>query len=210
MGSPFFFDIGIFMTPTSTLEAINIMLSSIGETPVNSLESGLVDAEMAEMILNATSREIQSRGWKFNTEKKYRITPATTSGEIILPSNALKADLSVETGEFDLVQRGNRMYDLLSHSYAIGKTVELDIVVFLDFELLPEAARHYITVKASRTFQDRTVGSDTLHGFQEKDETWALVEMKDAEADTGDYTIFDNYAVSRVLNRNISTSIRRG
>lgn len=198
------------MTPTSTLEAINIMLSSIGETPVNSLESGLVDAEMAEMILNATSREVQSRGWKFNTERKYRITPATNTGEIILPSNALKADLSVENGEFDLVQRGNRMYDLLSHSYKIGKTVELDIVVFLDFELLPEAARHYITVKASRTFQDRTVGSDTLHGFQEKDETWALVEMKDAEADTGDYTIFDNYSVSRVLDRHINSSIRRG
>ncbi len=198
------------MTPTSTLEAINIMLSGIGETPVNSLESGLVDAEMAEMILNATSREVQSRGWKFNTERKYRITPATTSGEIILPSNALKADLSKETGEFDLVQRGNKMYDLLSHSYTIGKTVELDIVVFLDFELLPEAARNYITIKASRIFQDRTVGSDTIHGFQEKDEMYALVELKDAEGDTGDYTIFDNYSVSRVLDRNINTTFRRG
>ncbi len=198
------------MTPTSTLEAINIMLSGIGETPVNSLESGLVDAEMAEMILNATSREVQSRGWKFNTERKYRITPATTSGEIILPSNALKADLSKEIGEFDLVQRGNKMYDLLSHSYTIGKTVELDIVVFLDFELLPEAARNYITIKASRIFQDRTVGSDTIHGFQEKDEMYALVELKDAEGDTGDYTIFDNYSVSRVLDRNINTTFRRG
>ena len=198
------------MTPTSTLEAINIMLSGIGETPVNSLESGLVDAEMAEMILNATSREVQSRGWKFNTERKYRITPVANTGEIVLPPNCIKADLSTELGEFDLVQRGSKMYDLLSHSYVINKAVEIDMVVFLEFELLPEAARNYITIRASRIFQDRTVGSDTIHGFQEKDEVYALAEMKDAEGETGDYTIFDNYAVSRVLDRNINTSFRRG
>lgn len=197
------------MTPTTTLEAVNIMLSSIGEAPVNSLASGLVDAEMAETILNATSREIQSRGWKFNTEKKFRITP-NTDGEILLPTNTLKADINQSTRELDLVQRGNKMYNLISHSYKVGTTVELDLVVFLDFELLPEAARHYITIKAARVFQDRTVGSESLHGFQERDEVSAMIEMKDAEGDTGDYTIFDNYAVARVLDRTISTPISRG
>ena len=197
------------MTPTTKLEAVNIMLSSIGEAPVNSLASGLVDAEMAESILNATSREVQSRGWKFNYEQKFSLTP-TASGEILLPPNALKADLTAYSTEMDLIQRGKRMYDLKSHSYTIGKTVELDIVFFLDFELLPEAARHYITIKAARVFQDRVVGSATLHGFQERDEVMALVEMKDAEADAGDYTIFDNYAVARALDRSINTTIRRG
>jgi hypothetical protein len=197
------------MTPTTTLEAVNIMLSSIGEAPVNSLASGLVDAEMAETILNATSREIQSRGWKFNTEKKFRITP-NTDGEILLPTNTLKADINQSSRELDLVQRGGKMYNLISHSYNVGTTVELDLVVFLDFELLPEAARHYITIKAARVFQDRTVGSESLHGFQERDEVSAMIEMKDAEGDTGDYTIFDNYAVARVLDRTISTPISRG
>jgi hypothetical protein len=185
------------------------MLSSIGEAPVNSLASGLVDAEMAETILNATSREIQSRGWKFNTEKKFRITP-NTDGEILLPTNTLKADINQSSRELDLVQRGGKMYNLISHSYNVGTTVELDLVVFLDFELLPEAARHYITIKAARVFQDRTVGSESLHGFQERDEVSAMIEMKDAEGDTGDYTIFDNYAVARVLDRTISTPISRG
>lgn len=197
------------MTPTTKLEAVNIMLSSIGEAPVNSLASGLVDAEMAETILNASSREVQSRGWKFNTEKKFRITP-NTDGEILLPTSTLKADLTKETAELDLVQRGNRMYNLLAHSYKVNASVELDLVLFLDFELLPEAARHYITIKAARVFQDRTVGSEALHGFQERDELAALIEMKDAEGDTGDYNIFTNYAVARVLDRSISTPISRG
>jgi hypothetical protein len=197
------------MTPTTKLEAVNIMLSSIGEAPVNSLASGLVDAEMAETILNATSREVQSRGWKFNYEQNYRLTP-TANGEILLPPNALKADPTKYDPNKDLIQRGGRMYDLKSHSYTIGSSVELDIVFFLDFELLPEAARHYITIRAARVFQDRVVGSDALHGFQERDEMFALVELKDAEADTGDYTIFDNYAVARVLDRNINTTTSRG
>lgn len=197
------------MTPTTKLEAVNIMLSSIGEAPVNTLTSGLVDAEMAETILNATSREVQSRGWKFNTEQKYPLTQ-TINGEIDLPPNTLKADLTTRTPDLDLIQRGTKMYNLVNHSYVVGQSVELDIVFFLDFELLPEAARHYITIKAARVFQDRTVGSDTLHGFQAQDEMSALVELKDAEGDTGDYTIFDNYTVARTLERQMNYTISRG
>lgn len=194
------------MTPTTKLEAINIMLSSIGEAPVNSLASGLVDAEMAETILNATSREVQSRGWKFNTETNFRILP-TAQKEIILPLNTLRADLMKETRDLDLIQRGNKMYNLKTHSYEVGVAVELELVVSLDFELLPEAARHYITIKAARVFQDRAVGSDNLHGFQERDEMTALVELKDTESQTGDYSIFDNYSVARVLDRTIGSRI---
>lgn len=188
------------MTPTTTLEAVNIMLSSIGEAPVNSLASGLVDAEMAETILLATSRDVQSHGWKFNTERKLRL-PQNLQGEIELPSNCLKVDQANYDRDLDLVQRGNRLYNTKSHSFVIGKPIEVDMVVLLPFEQLPEAARRYITLKGARVFQDRVVGSTELHGFQEKDEMWAMVELKDSEADTGDYTIFDNYSVARVLDR---------
>lgn len=194
------------MTPTTKLEAVNIMLSSIGEAPVNSLDSGLVDAEMAETILNATSREVQSRGWKFNTEKNFEILP-TPDGEILLPLNCLRADAMKKSDDMDLIQRGNKMYNLISHSFKINTTVSLELVLNLDFELLPEAARHYITIKAGRVFQDRLVSSNDLHGFQEKDEMFALVELKDSEGEIGDYSIFDNYAVTRVLNRSMGSSL---
>ena len=55
------------------LEAVNIMLSCIGESPVNSLVSGLADAEAAELILNRVSKESQTEGWHFNTRIKYNI-----------------------------------------------------------------------------------------------------------------------------------------
>lgn len=198
------------MTPTTKLEAVNIMLSTIGESPVNSLSSGLVDAEMAETILDATSRAVQSETWHFNREKKVRYSP-NLSGEIILPANILKADSNIDADSInrqttsglalDLVQRGNRMYDKRNHTFNIGKTVELDIVVGLDFDDLPEVAKRYITVKSARTFQDRVVGSSTLHGFQEADEARAYYELKETEGDTSDFNILDNYDVFAVVDR---------
>jgi len=92
-------------------------------------------------------------------------------------------------------------------TFIIGENVKVDMVLLLDFEELPEAARRFVTLKAARVFQDRAVGSAELHGFQEKDEMRAWVEMRDAEADTADYSIFDNYGVARVLDRSISHKI---
>lgn len=198
------------MTPTTKLEAVNIMLSTIGESPVNSLSSGLVDAEMAETILEATSRAVQSETWHFNRELKVRFSP-NLQGEIVLPQNILRADSSNAADSInrqntsgiplDLVQRGFRMYDKVKHTFNIGKAVDLDIVVGLDFDDVPEVAKRYITVKAARTFQDRVVGSNTLHGFQEADEARAYYELKEAEGDVADFNILNSYDVFAVIDR---------
>ena len=59
-------------TRTTQLEAVNTMLSTIGEAPVNSLTGSLpVDASMAVNILNEVNREVQSAGWKFNTPVEF-------------------------------------------------------------------------------------------------------------------------------------------
>lgn len=193
------------MTPTTKLEAVNIILSSIGESPVNSLNSGLVDAEMAETILESISRDVQSQGWHFNTEIKMKVVP-NNSNEIVLPNDCLRVDLHGYS-QSDYIQRGKKIYDKTNHTFTISETLEVDMVVLLPFEDTPEALRRYVTVKAARVFQDRAVGSVELHGFQEKDEMLALVELKDAEANTGDYSIFDNYDVYRIIDRNITTTL---
>ena len=49
-------------TATTELEAINTMLSVIGESPVNTVDgSGVVDAVLARQILHEVSRHVQSR-----------------------------------------------------------------------------------------------------------------------------------------------------
>lgn len=188
------------MTPTTKLEAVNIMLSTIGESPVNSLSSGLVDAELAETILENISKSVQGEGWHFNREEAFPVSP-NVNGEIIVPTNTLRADATLGHNSKDLIQRGTRMYDKKEHTYNIGETAKLDLIIELDFTELPEVARRYIAIKAARVFQDRVVGSDALHGFTMQDEAAAYFQLKDFETDTEDNNIMDNYSVFRVLDR---------
>ena len=194
-------------TPTTKLEAVNSMLSTIGEAPVNSLTSGLVDAETAETILNEVSRSVQAHGWNFNSEPDYTVA-ADTSGNVILPTEILRADLANSETKYrsskqEYVQRGNKMYDKIKHSFNIGIALKLDVVVLLDFEVCPEVARRYVTVKAARIFQERVVGSDSLSAMNRNDEQEALFALREMEGDNGDYNIFDDSSTARVLNRSL-------
>ena len=198
-------------TPTTKLEAVNSMLSTIGEAPVNSLTSGLVDAETAETILNEVSRSVQAHGWNFNSEPDYTVA-ADTSGNVVLPTEIIRADLANSETKYrsskqEYVQRGNKMYDKIKHSFNIGKALKLDVVVLLDFEVCPEVARRYITVKAARIFQERVVSSDSLSAMNRNDEQEALFALQEMEGDNGDYNIFDDYGTASVLSRSIGTKV---
>lgn len=190
------------LTPTTELDAINTMLSVIGEAPVNTVEdNGNVDAVMALQILRSTSREVQARGWHFNTEKSYPLTP-DSDGFLVLPNTVLRADTVDTSSDIDVVVRGNRLYNRREHTFQFEDAVRVDMVILLSFDELPEPARHFITIRASRIFQERVVGSDSLSGFTQKDELRSFVSLQEMEADTADYNILtDNYSVGRVLHR---------
>lgn len=198
-------------TPTTELEAINSMLSTIGEAPVSTLESGLLDAETAETILDEVSRNVQAMGWNFNSEPDYTVA-ADTDGNVVLPDEIVRADLANSVTKFrnsknEYVQRGNKMYDKVNHTFNIGESLKLDVIVLLPFTSLPEVARRYITAKASRIFQERIVGSDTLSAMNRQDETEALYALREMEGDNGDYNIFDDYGTASVLDRTIGTKV---
>ena len=190
------------LAPTTELEAINTMLSTIGEAPVNTVEdNGIVDAVIARQILRSTSREVQARGWHFNTEKGFLLTP-DSEGFITLPPTVLRVDTVEESQDIDVVLRGNRLYDRRNHTFKFDKPIRVDAVILLPFDELPEVAREYITIRAARIFQERVVGSDLLSSFSKSDELRALAALQEMEADTADYNILtDNYSVARVLSR---------
>jgi hypothetical protein len=65
-------------TVTSKLEAVNVMLTSIGESPVNTITSSTTtDVSIAIQILDNVSREVQSVGWHFNSDTNYKLTKNT-------------------------------------------------------------------------------------------------------------------------------------
>ena len=188
------------LSPTTELEAINTMLSTIGESPVNMVEdTGNVDVVIARQILQSVSREVQARGWHFNTEKNYTITP-DSKGYLVLPKTVLKADTVYPDDSKDVVVRGNKLYDRENHTYVFTDAVKVEMTVLLTFDELPEVARNYVTIRASRIFQERVVGSDTLQAFNSQDEARAMVSLMEYEADTADLNILSgNYSVYRIL-----------
>ncbi len=197
------------ITPTTELEAINEMLRSIGESPVNSVEnSGVVDAVTARQTLRSVSRRVQQKGWKWNTDEGEVLSPSIPDGFLYLPVNCLRVDTSGPSAGIDVVQRGNRLYDRMDRTYVFKDPVTVTMVVGLKWDELPEPARQYIFLAAARQFQENTVGSETLSTFNRRDEAMAWAALVEAEAENADYNILsDSWGVARVLKRTGTTVV---
>lgn len=188
------------LLPMTELEAVNLILETSGESPVNSLiTSGVSEVSIAQDILHNTSRNYQARGLYFNTEYKYPLS-LDTDGNIYLPYNTIKVDPIDRTKR--IIQRGTRLYDLENHTYIFTEVPEVEITFFLPFDELPQPVRNYVTVVAGREFQRKVVGSETINKLTEEDEMKALIAVQEYEDDTADYSIYDNYYAARVINRN--------
>lgn len=188
---------------TTELEAVNIMLGTIGESPVNSLASAesTVDVATARQILRETLMAVLARGWQFNTELSWSLSP-NTSGELQIPGNCLQIDSTGVSKWVDVVQRGGRLYDRVNHTYVFGGPLVVDMIILLEFTEIPQAARQYIAVRASRVFQARMLGSELLGGFTAHDEREALAALKKLDSNNADYNyLTGSYSVNRILNR---------
>ena len=193
-------------TLTSKLEAVNSMLGHIGESPVNSISNTNlpVSASTAISVLDEISKEVQTEGWHFNTEEEVKYTPV--NGSITLPNDIIQFD-PVDTS-LDIVQRGSTLFDRKNNTTTFTSDLSVNQTRLLDWDSLPEVARRYITLKASRVFQGRIIGSRELEQLIARDEYIARSNLQEADSRTSDRTIFDNYdaAVRVGINRNYDIS----
>ena len=183
------------------------MLIGVGEAPVNTLNSGLQEAEIAAITLDTISREVQSAGWSFNTDIRYTLS-TNSLGHIPVPSNCLQIDTTSLRRDYDtdIVLRNQKLYDRTKNTFVFTDEVVVDMVQLFEFEEIPEVARRYITLRAGRKFQENILGSETMTSLQYKDEQQALFALREAESQVADFNIFDNYDTFRALDRNITGS----
>lgn len=185
------------------LEAVNLMLSAIGESPINDLDADPTsDAAIAVSLLRDTSREVQERGWHFNSESEFPLAP-DESGFVFLPLNVARVDISPRYRfDFpDIVQRGLQLYDRSNRTLVFTKELKVDLVLYLDWESLPPAAKRYISLRAARIFAARVLGDQNTVGYSAMDEMEAKALLMSAETDTADYSILDKWEVGRSLRR---------
>ena len=195
------------VTLTSKLDAINSMLIGVGEAPVNTLNSGLQEAEIAAITLDTISREVQSAGWAFNTDIRYTLSTNSVN-HIPVPSNCLQIDTTSLRRNYDtdIVLRNQKLYDRTKNTFEFTDEVVVDMIQLFEFEEIPEVARRYITLRAGRKFQENILGSGEMTQLQYKDEQQALFALREAESQVADYNVFDNYDTFRALDRNITGS----
>jgi hypothetical protein len=164
--------------PQTELDAVNLILANSGDVKVNSLSGSLpLEASIARDTLTEVSRDVQSRGWYFNTEV-YRLQPAG-DGTISVPTNTLAAQSYGNNRGTPVTIRNGALYNLTP--FETGPTfeaaMEVKLVLGLDMVDLPPTARRYITLRAARVFQIRESGDELSAQEDNADEQRALAEL---------------------------------
>lgn len=177
------------LTPQSELEAVNEILSSIGSSPVDTLDESLdVDVINAKRLLEATSREVQSKGWYFNTEDSVTLQPDTDSNRVPCPENYLV----FYSDGYQLVRQSGYFFDIASRTSEFPNGLTVTLIRYLQFDELPEVFRKYITVRTARLFQMRFLGAQEIDASLQFAESEAYSALVDFELKTGNYNVYND------------------
>ena len=169
---------------TSLLDGVNILLESIGEQPINTLDTEQIqDARIAERTLLEFHKEGQVKGWSWNTEHCYPFTK-NTSGEIDIPANVVEFALDPYYYANRYILRGQRVYDTLNRSYQMEATltkIDADVIWLLAWNETPEAYNRWVTIRSARVFVARVLGDDAAYKFTAQDEKDAQIVLERME-----------------------------
>lgn len=178
-------------TPTTLLEAVNSILRDARLAPVTTLvtASDRLEVQDALNTVNVAAREVQLRGWDFNTERELVITrSAGPAYEATLPANTLAVRMARYSTDpaSRLVWRGGKLYDPVGHTFALTSDPEVTLVVALVFEDLPEAARQLITATAGYRFVPPRLPTGAAFRYTEDALRRAEADMAHHEVDSID------------------------
>lgn len=178
------------------------MLGFIGESPVSTLAGSLgADVTLAVAILDQVTLETLEEGWSFNTDLGLSIAPDGSSN-ILVPANTLRIDLSrSQYFNGDVVQRDTMMYDRCNQTSVFTGTLKFDVVYEQDFEEIPQVARTYIHIRASRRFVMQTMGSPNEVGYTLREEQEARYRLLRSEGLNQDNNVLNSPGTYRLLRR---------
>lgn len=192
------------MSITTELEAVNMMLKAIGQTPVSSLDvPGVQDVATARSTLTEVSRKVQGPGLRWNSEADL---PATrdVNGRVAVPSRALsiRGSKSAVARGLDIVQRGGFLYDLARHTNVFTEDFTIDVVWFLDFADLPEPVAQHVAARAARQYAGDTLGETNILQEVLAEESRTLREMNRFNTRTSGANMLNgSWSVSNILRR---------
>ncbi len=182
---------------STELDAVNQILSSVGQAPVTTLNLQNPEVSIALNTLRETNKTVQAEGWTFNTERHYKLTADSTTFKIEYPKNALSIDTYKyqHFDDFNPVRRGGFLYDRNEHTYEWKdgddpRELTCDVIWYWEFSDVPPAVQAFITAKAARQCAVRMVGDPNLYQLLGQVEIETKAAALEYETQQGDYSIF--------------------
>lgn len=171
------------------LDSINILLQSINELSISDDTElvEIIEAQRAANVLEEVKKSVLSQGWDFNTDEDWEMVP-DVDGYISIPANIL----DISTNDSDVIMRDWRLYSKKNKSAIFEESVKCHIVWDMDFNSLTHPLRHYITIRASRIFQYRTIGDLEHYKFSEDDEHHAYISARRSDGRTANYNMLES------------------
>jgi hypothetical protein len=185
---------------TTRLQAVNTMLMVVGEITVSAIDGQSYEVDKADEILSEVVRDLCTEANFMNEERDVTLS-ADGNSEYTLSSNIVH--FIPNSAAIQAVPRDGKLYNLETGSYTFSEaTITGKKVYLLDFDELPEGAKRYATIRASRIFADRFVGSQGIRAFSLQDELEAKSKfMLNEQAMDRTNAIADNYSTIRTVLR---------
>ena len=177
---------------STELDAVNQILSSVGQAPVTTLNLQNPEVAIVLTTLREVNRQVQAEGWNFNVERGYPFTPDSVTKHITYPTNVLQLDTNTyeHRDDFQPVRRNGKFYDKYKHTYEWDKAIEADVTWLFDFEDVPPAIQLYITARAARMAANKMVGDTGLFQLLQEQEVQTKAVAIEYDCNQADYSIF--------------------
>ena len=180
----------ISTTPLTELEAVNSLLSAIGEAAVSSLETATtVEVTQAKNLLSNVNRETQQKGWHFNTEWDVTLT-RDVDNKIPIGTSILSIYVEQKLTTIRGIQGVMYVYDLDNNTFTWTENLTNAVTItLLEFQDAPQTVRQYVTTKAARIFQEEIIGQVSAEQINRTEEMETYADLLDDEAERAGYNV---------------------
>lgn len=169
------------LTLTTELEAVNLMLRAIGESPVHTLEDPThSDAASALTILRHWNMMIQSEGWRFNSRNNVLLT-RDGSNYIAAPANTLHLSAAGVTAAEAIAFRNGKVFNIEDDSFEWEKDLYVNLILLFDFADIPQIARQAITQAAGLEFIGDEASAESRAQFSQTRAAMSMAQLRRAE-----------------------------
>lgn len=180
-----------------TIAAVNSVLSSIGDAPVDNFEdSENVNVLMAVSELEDAIEEVQGGGFSFNLLESYTLTPDSNLNKI--PWSPLYLRVQSADGSQLFIQRDGYLYDVVAQTSTFTSSITATVILRLPLASMPLPAQTYIKYLAGERFAEKALGDpNTVQAAQGKTAK-AWNDLQHYETESNHYNILNNEDILKI------------